>query len=378
VTRAEAAVSVHVPTVANQAAPSFPTTGGFKTPLASHQVVGFLPYWDLGSSVSDYADLTTLVYWSVSPAADGSIVHGGDGWSGLKSNDLVAAVNEAHAVGDRVLLTVFSQNYSLIGSLTRHPTSAGRVMAEDVAVLLRKGDFDGVDIDLEGDSGTQRSGFVRLIASFSHTLRSIHNSWSIMLDTYASSASDPSGFFDVKALMAYVDDLFVMAYDMQDQEVASATAPLTNASLNDASTLAQYASVVPIRRIVLGIPLYGYDFVSSSRLDGAEAEGNPTAVTYAQIVAAGHKAMWDPVTETPYTVVHRNGKWHQTWFDDPLSIALKTALAAQFGCAGVGVWELGMSGGDASIYAALLAGKEPLKLTLASGDAVTHALTPQR
>ena len=111
--------------------------------------------------------------------------------------------------------------------------------------------------------------------------------WSIMLDTYPTSALDPLGFFDVKALIGSVDELFVMAYDMQDPGVASATAPLTNASWSDTLTLAEYASVVPVRRIVLGIPLYGYDFPSASRFDGAMTTGSPLAVTYSEIVAAG-------------------------------------------------------------------------------------------
>ena len=59
-----------------------------------------------------------------------------------------------------------------------------------------------------------------------------------MLDTYPTSAFDPLGFFDVKALFPHVDELFVMAYDMQDPGVASATAPLTNAPFSDATTLA--------------------------------------------------------------------------------------------------------------------------------------------
>ncbi|HLN05510.1 MAG TPA: glycosyl hydrolase family 18 protein, partial [Acidimicrobiales bacterium] len=263
--------------------------------------------------------------------------------------------------------TIFSESVSVLHSVAASPSTAGHRMAEDASALLSAGGFDGVDLDLEGTSTADRGGFVRFVASFSSALKSLSPKWSIMLNTYPTSAFDPLGYFDIKALMPHVDQLFVMAYDMQDPDSPSATAPLTNASLNDAMTLAEYASVIPARRIVLGIPLYGYDFPATSKFDGAYTTGPPLAVTYAEIVAAGRPPRWDPVTETPWTVFLRDGKWHQTWFDDPVSIALKSALATEFDCAGVGVWELGMSGGSAAITAALLGGRPPVKLPLANG-----------
>jgi len=365
VAKAKAAVAVHLPTVPGRPAPTLPA-GAFARPLPAHQVVGFLPYWEVGSFTPNYQALTTLVYWAVDLGTGGAIAQGRDGQPTLTSDALALDVRQAHATDDRVLLTVFSENNSVLHSIAAHPSTAGPRLARNVAALLSAGDFDGVDLDLEGTSTADRGGFVRFVASFSATLRSLGPSWSIMLDTYPTSALDPSDFFDVKALMGYVNELFIMAYDMQEPDVASATAPLTNASWSDAITLAEYASVVPARRIVLGIPLYGYDFPASSRRDGATTTGPPLAVTYREIVAAGHPPTWDPVTETPWIVFRRNGKWHQTWFDDPVSIALKVALAAQFDCAGVGVWELGMSGDNPSITAALLGGRPPLKLALAS------------
>ncbi len=364
VARAEAAVAVRLPKVAGQPAPTL-SAGAFPRPLRAHQIVGFLPDWEVGSFTPDYRDLTTLIYWSVSLAKGGAISHSGQGWSTLGSNALALDIMQAHAAGDRVLLTVFSEDPSVIHSVAAHATLAGRRLAKSVAALVTAGNFDGVDLDIEGDSTQDRGGFVHFVASFSHTLKALDPSWSIVLDTYASSAFDPLSFFDVKALAPYVDELFVMAYDMQDPGVASATAPLINADLNDAMTLAEYTSVVPGRRIVLGIPLYGYDFPASNKDDGAAAIGNPVAVTYEEIVQAGRAAKWDPVTETPFTVFRRKGKWHQTWFDDPVSIALKAALAVQYGCAGVGVWDLGMSGNNPSISAALLGGGVPTKLPLA-------------
>jgi hypothetical protein len=365
VAKAEASLALDLPTKPGQPAPSLPTDG-FVRPLPAHQVVGFLPYWEVGTFTPDYAALTTLVYWSLTLGAGGSIAHGGQGFSTLRGASLAVDVSEAHAARDRVLLTVFSESARVIDSVSNHPLSSGRQLADKIAPLLSSGGFDGVDLDIEGESSADRNGFVSFVASFSKTLRSLGPSWSIMLDTYATSAFEPAGFFDVKALMDHVDELFVMAYDMQTPGIASATAPLANADLNDAMTLAEYASVVPASRIVLGIPLYGYDFPASSRYDGAAATGNPVAVTYSEIVAAGHKAVWDPTTETPLTVFRRKGKWHQTWFDDPVSIALKSALATRFGCAGVGVWELGMAGNNASVEAALLGGSQPVKLSLAT------------
>ncbi len=366
VAKAENSVAVRLPRVPGMPAPTLPAAA-FTRPLPAHQVVGFLPYWEVGSFTPDYPALTTLVYWAVQLTAGGSIEPAGLGRSVLKSAALAADIRHAHAAGDRVLLTIFSESTPILHSLAASPATTGRRLADESAALVRAGDFDGIDLDLEGDSTADRGGFVKFVTSYSSALRSIDPSWSIILNTYPTSAFDTLGFFDVKALMPHVNELFVMAYDMQNPEVPSATAPLTNASLNDAMTLAEYASVVPASRIVLGIPLYGYDFPASSRFDGAATVGLPLAVTYSDIVSVGHPPKWDPVTETPWTVFRRGRTWHQTWFDDPVSIALKTALAAQFRCAGVGVWELGMSGGDPKITAALLGGSPPVKLPLASG-----------
>ena len=370
---AESAVAVHLPTTRGRPAPTL-ASGAFERPLRPHQVVGFLPYWEVGAFTPGFSGLTTLAYWSVSLAAGGSIDDKGQGYSTLSSADLGLDVLRAHEAGVRVLLSVFSESNSVIASVSAHPSPAGRRLAAKMATLLRAGGFDGVDLDIEGDSTPDRKGFVQFVAAFAKSLRSMDRRWSVVIDTYPSSAYDPEGFFDIRALAPYVDQFFVMAYDMQEPDIASATAPLTDAYLNDALTLAEYTSVVPATKIVLGIPLYGIDFPTTSRQDGAETTGTQVSVTYQQIVAAGRAALWDPVTETPYTVFRRQGHWHQTWFDDPVSIALKTALAIRFGCAGVGVWELGMAGGDPSISAALLGGSPALKLPLAGS---VGAITPR-
>ena len=269
---AESAVAVHLPTTRGRPAPTL-ASGAFERPLRPHQVVGFLPYWEVGAFTPGFSGLTTLAYWSVSLAAGGSIDDKGQGYSTLSSADLGLDVLRAHEAGVRVLLSVFSESNSVIASVSAHPSPAGRRLAAKMATLLRAGGFDGVDLDIEGDSTPDRKGFVQFVAAFAKSLRSMDRRWSVVIDTYPSSAYDPEGFFDIRALAPYVDQFFVMAYDMQEPDIASATAPLTDAYLNDALTLAEYTSVVPATKIVLGIPLYGIDFPTTSRQDGAETTG---------------------------------------------------------------------------------------------------------
>ena len=135
--------------------------------------------------------------------------------------------------------------------------------------------------------------------------------------------------------------------------------------MSDVQTLLEYTAVVKPSKLLLGVPFYGYDFTTRSGSPGAATTSrSPEAVTWRSIVEAKHGALWDPGSETPWYRFKLHGKWHETYFDDPASLALKTALASQLGLAGVGVWSLGMEGGDTSMLAALLGGTPARKLKL--------------
>jgi hypothetical protein len=367
---AERAVNAVFPTT--QGAPA-PSLGGrpYRHALARHQVVGFVPYYELGSlATTDLADFTDLVYSALDVSAKGSIVQSASpsGWSSLEDGGAGNLVAAGHADGDRVLLSVFAESQTVLGGLSGHPTSGTR-LADQLAPLLTQFGFDGVDLDLEGQDASDRAGFVSFVSAFSARLRALDRSWSIMLNTYPQSVQDTTGFFDVPALAPLVDQLFIMAYDMNNAEIPSANAPLTGTGLSVVSALATYAGAGLRAKFILGMPFYGYDFPAQGPKPGAQANGPPYAVTYYQIAASitvnGHKPLWDPITDTPYTVFRRSRKWHQTWFDNPTSIALKTALAAQFHIAGVGAWELGMVQGQPEMVSVLGGGSPVVKLPLA-------------
>jgi len=93
------------------------------------------------------------------------------------------------------------------------------------------------------------------------------------------------------------------------------------------------------------------------------------------IAASGHPTYWDPTTQTAWTSYQVGTQWHETYFDDPTSLALKAQLAASFHIAGLGIWALGMDGNDPAMLAALL-GNAPAAKDLQTGPTSAASAAP--
>jgi hypothetical protein len=323
--------------------------------LKPHEVFGFAPYWTLPSSSSfEVNDLSTIAYFSLDVNGDGSISESGPGWEGYQSQDLSDLITRAHQADSRVVLTITCFGQSTLDSLTSDP-NAPRTLSSALVSLLEAKSLDGLNIDFEGEGSGDQSGLSNLVSQVSTSLRAVDPHWQITMDTYASSAGDPAGFYDVPALAQSVDAFFVMAYDMDDSSTPSPTAALTGGpGFSDTTTVQQYASAVAPSKVILGVPYYGYEWPTTGPALGDPATGSPVAVTYAQIAAGGYPTYWDPTTQTPWTSFKVGNQWYQAWFDDPTSLALKAQLANSYNLAGVGVWALGMDGNDPAMMAALL------------------------
>lgn len=364
--RAATAVAVNLPERIGARAPQTPPAL-FRRRLPRHLVLGYVPYWSLGAlTPADYADATVLAYYGVTIAPNGSLQTGDPGWKGFQSSAFSSLVATAHRAGDRVLLTVTQDTPSSIAALLASPSAHAARLAAALVPLLRADRLDGIDIDIEGTKASERAAFVHFVADLSTALKRVDPRGELVLDTYPQSAVD-HGFFAISSLAPLVSQLFVMGYDMQSNAAATPNAPLASPSLglSDVQTLLQYGAVVSPAKLILGVPFYGYDFTTIDGTPGAPTlKRDPVAVTYAQIVSAAHPAYWDPGSSTPYTRFHFQGSDHQTWYDNPVSIALKTALAMDEHLAGVGAWAFGAEGSQQAMLRALDGPQPPAKLPL--------------
>jgi spore germination protein YaaH len=333
-------------------------------PLRPHEVVGFAPYWSLGLAGGyPLQALTTVAYFGVDVAGDGSLVQSGPGWDGYRSSDLSGLLRRAHAAGAGVVLTATCFDAATLHSLVNDPQAAAR-LAGALGGAIRARGMDGANLDLEGVGGQDREAFASFATAVAGSLHAVDPRWQVTVDTYTTSASDSGGYFDVARIAPAVDALFVMAYDMQGAQ-PSPVAPLTGPGSNDTASVMAYRSVVPPSKVILGIPFYGVDWPTTGGDRSATATGSPRPTTYGELAVAGRPEYWDPAAASPWTSFQDgSGQWHVAFYEDPQSVAMKAELADAAGLRGVGVWALGMDGNDPAMAAALLGQAAPVKLAL--------------
>lgn len=327
-------------------APAPAPTSLATSPLAPHEAFGFLPYWVLPDpSEIDLSSLTTVAYFSVDVTAAGTVDESpsNSGWVGYESRALADVITQAHDAGERVVLSATCFDQSALDVLTHDP-AAQATLAATLVTLVRAKNLDGVNLDFEGTGATDRTGLDELVATVSQTLHAADPAWQFTADTYASSAADAGGFYDVTGMAPFLDAFVVMAYDMGDTFAAGPTDPLTGSGFTDQDMVSSYTAAAGAAKVIFGMPLYGEDWPTTGPTAGDPATGPPTPVADDQI-AATDTVYWDPTTDGPWAVYRVGGQWHQVWFDDPASLATKARLASAAGLRGEALWALGMAAG---------------------------------
>jgi spore germination protein YaaH len=339
-------------------------------PLRPHEVFGFAPYWTLPLSAGfNVAQITTIAYFSVGVNPDGTLDESGSGWNGYESQALANLVTRAHSAGDRVVLTVNNFDQAQLNALTSSPTAPSTLASALIGAIQAK-NLDGVNLDLEGQGSGDQAGLTNLVTQVSAAVHKVNPDYQVTMDTYASSAGDPNGFYNIRALAPAVDAFFVMEYQLNLESGSSPVSPLTSTMFGDKTAIDQYTEAVPPAKVILGMPFFGIDWPTSDGTLSANATGPAATVSYGQIMASGHPIYWDATTDTGWTSYEVGTQWHETFFEVPSSLYDAAQLAASSDLGGMGTWALGMDGNDPNMLIALGGLSPPVRDT-ATGPQVT-------
>lgn len=246
-------------------------------------------------------------------------------------------------------------------------TAAGRdALASSCLGLARSLGFDGLDVDWEYPSGGKWPGRIGDPANHVALLEVLRARLAPGELLTVATPATPGALetFGLVRLAGLVDWFHVMAYDLAgawDERTGHHAAPLSapNAFSAESAIAAYEFAGVPPAQLVLGVPFYGRAFAgvdgvaSPSGGLGEPFAGVPRtapsgAITYRSLTRLVGTAGWerrvDPVAQAP-VLVHARDRVLIS-YDDPTSLAAKTAFARAEGLGGMMVWEL--SGDDAA------------------------------
>ncbi len=346
---ATASLALAPATAAPTAAPATLTD---QPPLAARENFAFAPYWTLAQAPTfSLTGLSTLAYFSIDVNGNGTLDESGPGWNGFQSQDLADLITRAHAAGERIVLTVTDFGQGSLDALTSSPTAPATLSAALIPLLQAKS-LDGVNFDFEGDGNGDQAGLTNLITAVAGSLRAADPHWQITMDTYASSAGDPGGFYNIPALAPAVDAFFVMDYELNLAGTASAASPLTSGMFSTQTTLAQYTAAAPASKVIIGTPFFGIDWPTNNGTMAAGATGGAADIPDSQAQGNGPE-YWDPVTHTAWTSYQVGGQWHESYYEGENGLFDVSQLVSHYGARGVGIWALGMESNGARMIAAL-------------------------
>lgn len=268
-----------------------------------------------------------------------------------ESGDLIAPalsdlwmLEAAGMAGVRAILTLTPMDEQgmfsnqLIHAVVNNPEAKNSLIQNLLSVMEEKG-YYGVDVDFEYILAEDRDAFTTFVAEL--TVAMNENGFVTSVALAPKTSADQPGLLyqgkDYGGLGAAANSVLLMTYEWG----YTYGPPMAVAPINKVRQVVEYAiTEIPVNKINLGIPNYGYDwtlpFVSGE--SKATTIGNVEAVQIA--IRHGAEILFDEVAQTPYFRYMENGLEHEVWFEDVRSMQGKFNLVKEFSLRGMGYWQL--------------------------------------
>jgi len=309
-------------------------------PANTDPTTGYEPNWTVLTHVAN-------LDWNIN--ADGTLV--GKDTNTDSHNTIIASKAKSNDV--KFLIGIGTERTNSDSVLAYHQDE----FAQNIANKIKSTGAEGVILDLEypfevnSYTGTSNTPLLE------STMKKIYTKVKAINSSYTVSLCTPPYFdenticFKNNNLSNYMDFVFVMGYDYYWNGPTGANSPFYDDSTRYGLrySVAEQSACYGKDKVVYGVPLYAYEYTTNSNLPGASiTSANQVLLKNVNPSAYGRK--WDSDSNTPYYYYLSNGVYHQIWYDDEESLALKYKYLKNQGMRGIGFWALGYEGSSSSIW----------------------------
>lgn len=339
-------------------------TLGFSKP----DVVGFQPYWLVYEGKDSYSsDITTLSYFSLRLEKDGTIRkfdapgEGEPGWVMLQSDTYAASLSAQKKSGTKLSLVVQNMVEDEILELIAQPEETGATLVSEVAPVMIEHGFTDLNLDIESfntASDAARMQYVQFVKTVKDELTRRH------LGTLTVELTPKSPvemhLIDIARIGEIADTLILMAYDYHYiySSVAGPIAPIsgvpTVAEYDVETALQETLRYAPKEKVLLGIPLYGYEWETVDKTPGSPVIPGSWQLATAKRMDELLKTCTDCVSgfdqnsKEPYVIYNGETEGHvqQSFYENKDAVKAKIDLVNKYQLAGVAMWALGYETDD--------------------------------
>ena len=188
----------------------------------------------------------------------------------------------------------------------------------------------GVHVDFEGVEGPYRILFLTFLESLKAALHDHGLLLTIAIPAKRSEGEAPG--YDFAGIGRLCDSITLMTYD----EHYSCGSPGPISSLPWMTQALDYAiRYIPNEKILLGIPVYGYDW-SSEPTHLVPMRDIPELV-----VQTSARILWSDQAVEPYFYYWREHHKHTVWYESELSTKIRLGFVKTYRLRGIAIWRLG-------------------------------------
>jgi spore germination protein len=313
-------------------------------------VVASVPYWNIqhgtAAVLQNRRAVTEVSPWIYGLDGSGQIV---TQYPPGQAETIGAEIGKLRAAGMRIVpsladVTGGRWSYQPVARVLHSPALMARQI-DAIVRLVEANHYAGIDIDYEQLRAGDRQDFSTFCERLAAALHAKGKVLSVALFAKTSDAGNsPTNVAqDYRAIGQAADQVRLMGYDYH--WASSAPGPI--APVDWLRDVLRYAKTqIPAGKIVLGIPLYGYDW----------SGGHGTATSWLQALRLSreyHAApRYDTRAQAPwFTYRDPAGREHTVWFENAASSRAKFAVAHGAGIGGVYLWMFGYE--DTGTWAAL-------------------------